>query len=231
MKEINFPNWPEALEQSGLPDRQRKSYRITIGWFLSFCRRGRSPVTHPAARDFIDWARAQKNPQPWQLEGWKEAIRWFFRAGQRCPAKGEAGSAGSAEAPQVPRPAEKPPEPLWKVEFLKVLRRRHYSYRTEQSYLCSGLCRWPTRSWSRCESNCRKRAGSTIKTAGREWPGFGCQKAWPGSIRMRARNGRGFGFGRIITSASIRAAGWNGGTMNWIEATRWRSRRRAWPPG
>jgi len=41
---------------------------------LSFCRRGRASVTVQSARDFIAWAQAEKQAQPWQIEEWKEAI-------------------------------------------------------------------------------------------------------------------------------------------------------------
>jgi hypothetical protein len=49
---------------------------------LSFCRRGRAQVDVQSARDFIGSVREQKRPEPWQLEDWKEAIRWFFVAGK-----------------------------------------------------------------------------------------------------------------------------------------------------
>ncbi len=70
MEELHFENWRHALAKLKVPERQRTSYQITIGWFLSFCRRGRAHVTHASARDFIEWAMAEKKPQPWQLEQW-----------------------------------------------------------------------------------------------------------------------------------------------------------------
>jgi hypothetical protein len=79
MKVIDFPNWPEVLAQSELPPRVKHAFEITLRWYLSFCRRGRAEVTVESARDFIAWATEQKQPQPWQVEQWKEGIRWFFR--------------------------------------------------------------------------------------------------------------------------------------------------------
>ncbi len=136
MKELNFPDWREALAGVRLPEPQRNSYAITIGWFLSFCRRGRAEVTHQSARDFMEWAIREKQPNPWQVEQWKEAIRWFFREGQRRQAQSGAGAEPKATKPEpaVWLPPEKEGWPEWKVEFLKTVRRRHYSYRTEQSY-------------------------------------------------------------------------------------------------
>jgi len=80
MRTIHFPNWPEMLSASQLPGRQKHSFEITIRWYLSFCRRARVEAHVESARDFIALATEQKQPQPWQVEEWKEAIRWFFRA-------------------------------------------------------------------------------------------------------------------------------------------------------
>ena len=157
MKSIHFPDWAERLAAAPLADRQKQSFAITPRWYLSFCRRSRGEVTHQSARDFIAWAQQSKRPEPWKLESWREAIRWFFRT---------ATAAGSVEAPEaarcaaVPRAAPSVPAapprvpsspaaasgaptgssgragmPAWKADFLTVVRRRHYSYRTEQSYL------------------------------------------------------------------------------------------------
>jgi len=31
---IEFPEWPEVLAGSGLPERRKESFRITIRWYL-----------------------------------------------------------------------------------------------------------------------------------------------------------------------------------------------------
>ncbi len=132
MKEIHFPNWDAVLERAKLPDRLKRTFQITIRWYLSFCRRSRAGVNHESARGFIEWAQQEKQPEAWQLEEWKEAIRWFYRAAksaqplEHCPGK---------EIPQVSVAPEPAGTPAWKSAFLTVVRRRHYSYRTEQSYL------------------------------------------------------------------------------------------------
>ena len=53
MKEIRFPQWAEVLARANVLERQRRSWTITIRWYLSFCRRGRASVTVESARDFI----------------------------------------------------------------------------------------------------------------------------------------------------------------------------------
>ena len=170
MKAFDFSHWPERLAQAPMPERNKDSFAITIRWFLSFCRRGRSEVSHQSARDFIAWAGSEKKAQPWQIEEWKEALNWFFRAAKATVAGGgprtptntqdQRRSAESAKAPhpgplpiasqrgegdRLPASNLEPAEitqltvseaaPAWKRAFLTVVRRRHYSYRTEQSYL------------------------------------------------------------------------------------------------
>ena len=133
MQEINFPHWPERLAQAALPDRQKQSFAITLRWYLSFCRRSRVGVSHESARGFIAWAQQTKQPEAWQVEGWKEAIRWFFRAAKaasadRAVTQAAAGSPPPAgpgverheSTPQAPQgalaakvqPGLRPPAPL-----------------------------------------------------------------------------------------------------------------------
>lgn len=165
MREIRFPNWAEVLARTALSENERQSWTITLKWYLGFCRRNRTGVTVQSAREFVVWAEKEKQAQEWQVESWKEAIRWFFRAaqggnGQRSGDRGQRskGAAQSVEggnahrsAPDSPHPCPAPAGrgsaisesraqdakgmPAWKQDFLTVLRRRHYSYRTEQSYL------------------------------------------------------------------------------------------------
>jgi hypothetical protein len=154
MKEIRFEDWEEVLAQSQLPERQKGSWTITLRWYLSFCRRGRAGVTVQSARDFVAWAQEQKQAQPWQVERWKEAINWFFREAKahlqirtsniqhpisniQCGKAAKLTPHPEFQAPignWQPAIGNSPP-PAWKSAFLTVVRRRGYSYRTEQSYL------------------------------------------------------------------------------------------------
>jgi integron integrase len=145
MKEVRFPQWAEVLARSDLPQRRKHSWTITLKWYLGFCRRTRAGVNVQSARDFVAWAQQQKEPQPWMVEEWKQAIRWFFlQAAVRSdtrgsgPARPAPATGGRAAAPAT-RPTEAPGSelalPAWKRAFLTVVRRRHYRYRTEKSYL------------------------------------------------------------------------------------------------
>jgi hypothetical protein len=158
MREIHFGRWAEVLAQTKLPERQKQSLTVTIRWYLSFCRRGRAGVTVQSARDFVEWAQSQKQRSPWQVEEWKNALRWFFKSAPR-PAGSKPGAGQSNQKPAVQpqmnadqrRTTAAPPglgvpdktvdqgtpgtPTHWKEQFLTVVRRRKYSYRTEQSYL------------------------------------------------------------------------------------------------
>jgi integron integrase len=154
MKDIQFIRWVEVLNQSDLPSHTKHSWHITLKWYLGFCRRGRAGVNVQSARDFIQWAQRTKQAEPWQVEGWKDAIRWFFKeAGRQAVPPGERADrvrpSASSSAAAVDSTAhrtdattgsgEEAAPPVgsagWKDGFLTVIRRRHYSYRTEQSYL------------------------------------------------------------------------------------------------
>jgi len=142
MEEVHFSDWAQWLERAELPDRQRQSWAITVRWYLGFCQRGRGGVNHQTARDFIAWAQQAKSPEPWQLESWREALRWFFRTAKASQATGAGESGPPRETEAGLTMAEPdasggldPALPAWKRAFLTTVRRRHYSYRTEQSYL------------------------------------------------------------------------------------------------
>lgn len=135
MNEVRFGRWPEVLAQASLPQRQKASWAITLRWYLNFCRRGRAAVTVQSARDFVEWAQQEKHPEPWQLESWKEALNWFFREGKEPVVKAPhreplpippQTTAGGGEGEKIP---------VWKTDYLRALRRGHYAYRTEGSYL------------------------------------------------------------------------------------------------
>ena len=156
MEDIHFDNWAEVLDSAQLPIKRRNSWRIVLRWYLGFCRRSRAGVNFDSAREFIAWAIKDKTPEAWQVEDWKAAIRWFFReakmhGGQSRKAPGRTQETGNAVAVRVgsgkPGIGTSNPGtscvqggastamPEWKRRFLTVIRRRHYSFRTEQSYL------------------------------------------------------------------------------------------------
>lgn len=140
---LHFPGWGAMLAASDLTPTEKAGYGITIRWYLSFCRRGRVAVDHDSAREFIRRAEQEKRPAEGRLERWREALRWFFRTGWAVARQAGGGAtevvvggpqstAGRSAAGVVP------PDQGWAgwlESMRKLLRVRHLSYRTEQSYL------------------------------------------------------------------------------------------------
>ena len=112
-RRVDFPNWAEHLAASELGEKEKGSYLITIRWYLSYCRKARCGADYRSALAFLEAAEKEHRPKAFALEGWKAALRWFFR---NAPSRGAA-------------------EPIaWKERFLREIRVGHYSYRTEQTY-------------------------------------------------------------------------------------------------
>jgi hypothetical protein len=97
MREIEFGQWAEVLAHTDLPERQKASWAITLKWYLGFCRRARAGVNVQSARGFIAWVQREKQPEPWQVERWKEALNWLFR-------EGKSRQAGGGATPNIQHP-------------------------------------------------------------------------------------------------------------------------------
>jgi integron integrase len=117
---LHFPDWEPFLKASDVPAYRQESMAITIRWYLSWAKRARVPVDFDSARDFIAQVELEKRPVPHRLEQWKEALRWFFREGRR-----------SDRSALLPDPTPSSAEPR---DFIRLIRLRKYSYRTEESY-------------------------------------------------------------------------------------------------
>lgn len=88
-KIVKFPRWAEVLADSSLEPKEREGFKVTIRWYLSWCARNSVGCSVGSARDFFEWAEAEKRPNAWMVEQWKSAIRWFFVTAN-AQAKGEA---------------------------------------------------------------------------------------------------------------------------------------------
>lgn len=146
---VSFADWKDALLCSGLLEQDRKSYEITINWFLSYCRRSRSPATRRAANAFYETVKRERDPKPFQLTQWKNALAWFFRSADRDP--GQPLIPGELVASN-PRPRE---GEGWFGSLVAEIRRRRYSHNTEKSYLM----------WARA---LQRHAGRDLDVLGRE---------------------------------------------------------------
>jgi len=126
---LSFPNWAAELAAARLSPQAREAHGIALRWYLGYCKRNHAPVCKQSAREFIAQAQERKQPAAERLESWKEAIRWFFRAAPR-----PEPPRGDSEPALAPSATEREPEADWRERLQRLLRVRHYSYRTEQTY-------------------------------------------------------------------------------------------------
>jgi integron integrase len=134
---VSFLAWSEELNRLPLPALRRTTYRQALIAYLRFCRESRLRPTIDSARHFISEVPAKRSLGRSQLETWKEALNWFFRA-----AKGQTST--SASTVPVRRPVlvlDTPPlasadlgKSPWERKLIERLRNGHYQWRTEQTY-------------------------------------------------------------------------------------------------
>ncbi|MEX0326539.1 MAG: integron integrase [Puniceicoccaceae bacterium] len=130
-----FPGWVEALE-SVADKRERESLRITIRWYLGWCKRLQVPVCKGTARQFLARAKEEKAPREWNLRQWASALRWFFDRAAEVPVeKGEP-----LNRPHVPPDQPEVHDPVesignaWERRLTRTLRSENRLLRTEQAY-------------------------------------------------------------------------------------------------
>ena len=78
---VRFPDWDHVLETEITDSQRREAWRITIRWYLGWCRRRRCLATTETVVAFLSEVAEAKQPPESRLEAWREALRWFFRRG------------------------------------------------------------------------------------------------------------------------------------------------------
>jgi integron integrase len=137
-----FPNWSEALRDLRLPPIHRHQYQVGIIRFLRFCKETRQPATVASARAFIKQVEGERTLSASMLGRWKDALNWFFREAKRRPATPRpAFRAMTRQRPSAELMSDVPPTAAadlgameWERKMIRVLRARHYQWRTEQTY-------------------------------------------------------------------------------------------------
>jgi integron integrase len=173
-----FPNWAVVLARVRLKDLERRAYRLAIVGYLSFCKRARQRATVASARMFMAEVEARRRLSQSQLAVWKEALNWFFTAAPSARSTLSGGAIGGnklktetlkAGSGNVNRPVglcapgKEPPlaatdqgGPEWERDLIRVLRERHYEWRTEQAY----------RMWGRRFAGWLEGRGVSVSCAG-----------------------------------------------------------------
>jgi integron integrase len=143
-----FPHWADVLARVRLKELERRAYRLAIVEYLSFCKRSRQRATVASARLFMAEVEARRRLGKLQLAAWKAGLNWFFKMAPSAPS-GEAPGGeslktenGHVEPPAAPCARGKEPPvaatdlggPEWERDLIRVLRERHYEWRTEQAY-------------------------------------------------------------------------------------------------
>ncbi len=151
MKVLHFPRWAEVLKSSELPEQTQGNFQVTIRWYLSWCQRNSMMCSVDSAREFIDWAQAEKSANDWMVERWKEAIRWFFQTGKAQGAQALAKDTASSGQGNLAKRSYSPGKhyeslnetDAERVEartegegaILELMRRRGMALKTERHYL------------------------------------------------------------------------------------------------
>ena len=136
MDSVSFPYWDIALSGSALEDSAKEAYRITLRWYLAYCRDHHCGVDFNSARAFVEESRqTHQNVPAWAVELWKSALNWFFRNAKHFTEEETEAHVEILSDHEVKTMRLKPGEPEWRLKMLTVIRRRHMSYRTETTYI------------------------------------------------------------------------------------------------
>jgi integron integrase len=151
---VDFRQWGNVLEEDAtVPPHLKRQFGITIRWYLSYCRKEGLRASFASAKLFFIHVDHERNPQDWQKEQWRNALRWFFRSAKVAGAvletvssgvsAAQGGSAGSREGIGagaggtriVGAKADAAGSQDWERVLVTALRRRHYRLKTEKGYV------------------------------------------------------------------------------------------------
>ena len=117
------------LRRRIVPEKNAKFY---VAWVRKFLGQAADPKLSPEERieDFVEGLRREGGREDWQVEQAERAVKMYFHSFQNGPgtdarplARVERDAAGRVDAREVLEAAR------------DLLRTKHYSYRTEQTYL------------------------------------------------------------------------------------------------
>ena len=105
-RRIHFPEWAERLAAEPWGEAEKKSRKITIAWFLKYCKETGRVVSVAEAKRFVEGQVEEKRPPGKIAELWRQALRWFCTRGQRGAAADRGTNDGDGTLETGPRRAE-----------------------------------------------------------------------------------------------------------------------------
>ena len=119
-------NWELKLRAQGLPTRREAWHRRTIRWFLEFGRKQRPPLSPNRRSGNYYYTRmvAERNPPEWQKQQWREAIGFYLDIVEPKHPQDTGERVANTEGTSTD----------WESAFVRTVRGRHLSYRTEVTY-------------------------------------------------------------------------------------------------
>jgi hypothetical protein len=118
-------------------DSEQRTYRRAIVEYLGFCKQSRQRATVASAREFMEQVENRRRLSVSQMATWKAALNWFFKASQTSPANFTMDNQRAAPCvrdKEPPLAAWDLGGPEWEQKLIRVVRSRHYEWRTEQAY-------------------------------------------------------------------------------------------------
>ena len=142
-----FKNWQTTLENSSLDPSLKRSFTITIRWYISYLIEMEAKPTLVNARTFMIDKVKEKQAQESTAQIWRRALNWFFK---NAPIKKQVEDLEGKNYFRDKRQTHAVTirdyqrccgrEPLLE-DTVKLMRIRNLAYKTEQTYL-GWLRRW-----------------------------------------------------------------------------------------
>lgn len=86
------PDWRKDLAASReFNQEEKQGLEIACNWFESWRFRAEMPAGRESARKFWQSEVLAKRREPWQLEQWAQALRWFLEWLKLCQSRGGSG--------------------------------------------------------------------------------------------------------------------------------------------
>ena len=126
--------WEQEFDRRRASRRVISNDKVTVKWFLSFCRKQDPPLWpgRSSGNAFYRQMVAEHDAAPWQKQQWKSALAAFLDIVE--PEQTVEPARSGVTGDDVDESGVWAGE-TWGEAFVRVVRCRHLSYRTERTYL------------------------------------------------------------------------------------------------